>query len=291
MKTENRTEKLFVDLHMHTTYSDGSTTPVQIVKDNALLGLDAIAISDHDTTSAYGEAKLEADKWGIELITGVEITTPLYHILGYNFDINNKQLQDLLEYSRKVQLELTTARVNLLHEHGVPLTIEKVIAYNPNARLGKTNIIYTLMQDAECRQYIENKFSKDYNLEDIFRLYVGKHGFAHFESKNYVKVNQVSVKEAAEAIHAANGTVIVAHPFKEVVNLEKDMKELIASGIEGLEIQPNFRGANAPFQEYAKKHNLITTYGSDFHGICFPERPYLGRKNNIIQNNIIQKFW
>ena len=94
----------------------------------------------------------------------------------------------------------------------------------------------------------------------------------------------VHSKEAIDTIHAAGGIAIVAHPFKQVKDFEKEMASLVRKGIDGLEIQPNYGTKNDPFRAYAEKHGLMMTYGSDFHGAGY-DRPLLGRgKQNALTN-------
>ena len=138
----------YMDLHIHTTYSDGTDPPQQGIIGSALRGLELVAIADHDSTFGYKEAKEEADKWGIKLLTGVEISTKNYHILGYNFDINNKKLQNLLELSRENQLDTTRKRIERISSYGIPLTFDKVNNFYPHSsRLGKGNITLTMLKD------------------------------------------------------------------------------------------------------------------------------------------------
>jgi len=267
---------IYADLHLHTIYSDGTSLPKQIVVDCATIGLNMIAITDHDITKGYREAKEEAQKWGLRVLTGVEISTTKYHILGYDFDIENKILQELLEYSRMCQEDTTRKRVEKLIATGIPITFEKVRGYFPESRLGKLNIFMTLLKDKECREYHNNR-----DPEELLKLYLKKGGLAYeVEDKK-----EVETIEAIQAIHAAGGVAIVAHPFKEAKNIEK-LEKLVRKGIDGLEVQPSFGKRNNTFKEYAEKKGMIVTYGSDYHGPRMLERPLLRRAENVVD-----KFW
>lgn len=265
-----------IDLHTHTIYSDGTNRPKQTVIDCAIIGLDTIAITDHDHTEGYFEAKKEAKNWGIEVLTGVEISTTKYHILGYDFDIKNKPLQDLLEYSRECQENITKKRLKKLQAQGVPLTFENVKRHFAGSRLGKYNIIMTMFRDPDFKQYTKNK-----SAQEVLKTYVGK-GTPAGTIKNKV---QVRSKQAIDAIHKAGGIAIVAHPFKEIENMQ-ELDRLVAKGIDGLEIQPNYGDKNDKFVEYAKEKGLIITYGSDYHGSSFITRPLLSRNGNLVKT-----FW
>jgi 3',5'-nucleoside bisphosphate phosphatase len=266
-----------VDLHLHTTYSDGSCSPGQVVKDAALLGLNTIAITDHDHTAGYEEALEEANKWGIQLITGVEITTPDYHILGYNFDINNEEFQRTLEYSRKCQESIVKQRADILNNQGIPITFEKIRNFFPKSRLGKLNLVMSMVLDAECKKHTKTTY-----IEEIFDIYLRNNP----EMDNIDKSKQLSSKQTIDAIHNAGGIAVLAHPFKDVKDPIKELKILKDLGLDGIEIQPNYNGRNLFYRKYAEENNLIITYGSDFHGARYLKRPLLARKKNKIK-----PFW
>lgn len=265
-----------VDLHTHTRYSDGTSDPRQVVMDAALKGLEAIAITDHDITSGIPEAQDEAREFGIEVVPGVEVSTTKYHILGYGFDIENPVLQDMLRESREYQTETVKKRIEILQSAGIPITYEKVLAAYPHSRLGKMNIIYTMIRDPECIAKL-GRLSGD----EIFETYLakGKIG-AHVDGQKSIKS-----RDAINTIHAAGGIAIVAHPFKQAKEAS-ELDRMIDRGIDGIEIQPNYNGRNEPFIEYARQHGLMTTYGSDYHGVVFAHRPMLSNKGNAME-----PFW
>lgn len=260
-----------VDLHLHTIYSDGTTSPSQIIKDCALNRIETIALADHDTTFGFEEAQIEAKKYGIEVITGVEISTPKYHILGYDFDINNKNLQDALAYSRDQQEEIVKKRIEKIREYGFPLTLEKIKHYSPNARLGKGNIAFAMVYDKECREKAGNTC-----IEELIRDYM--------KIKYDTSIKELTPEEAIYAIKQAGGIAILAHPFKDIKKMSR-LDRLVSLGLDGIEIQPTFGEKNNAFLEYANEKNLIVTYGSDFHGSKYINRPMLDNSYKINQ------FW
>ena len=264
------------DLHMHTFYSDGTPSPRQNVLDSAILGNRLVAITDHDTTRGYLEAKDEADKLGVGILTGVEITTPDYHILGYDFDIGHKGLQSLLAYSRECQEEGVRLRIKKLSEvWDIPITFEKVKYFFPESRIGKYNIALTLARDRECRDHLGG-----IPINSIFNIYLGKHGLVG----NATHKREAEDNEVIETIHAAGGIAVIAHPFLHVKKME-DLDTLVDSGLDGIEVQPNRGEANNIFKDYAERHNLLVTYGSDFHGASYDDQ--LLRRNG----NFVKKFW
>nr|MBA4404825.1 hypothetical protein [Nanoarchaeum sp.] len=263
----------FVDLHLHTTHSDGTCSPKQVVIDAALIGSEVIAITDHDNTEGFHEAELESKKWGIKVLTGTEITTEDYHILGYNFDINNKNFQELLNYSRKCQEDIVKQRIEVLNKQGIPITLEKLKKLFPTSRLGKLNIAVALLLDQECKLKIGNL-----TLEEVFTNYLRNNPLM----SKLDKTKQVTPEQAISEIHQAGGVAILAHPFKEIKDTQKELAYLLSLGLDGLEIQPNYNEQNKIYLDYAKQNNLLMTYGSDFHGARYIKRPLLKRENNHI---------
>jgi len=266
-------EKQFVDLHSHTLYSDGMNCPQDLVINAKMKGTEVFAITDHDTMAAYKEGKEEAEKWGLTLVPGVEVTVDNYHILGLNVDPNFQPFQDFLQRSRDIQESATRVRVGIMQKHGIPITMEKIkkLFSHPQARLGRWSIIYTMLQDPEGMKYFAEN-NRGQTPDQIFRHYLGSKGIAG----RIPKYQCIDSLEAITAIHEAGGIAAIAHPFKQV----KDMKELDVlreMGMDGLEIQPNYTDRNIPFQQYAEKNGLKVTYGSDFHGPAF-HRKLLGKE-------------
>ena len=273
---ENRKEGKYIDLHMHTFYSDGTDDPTSLVRASKMKGIDVMAITDHDILSGYNEAKNEANKWGIKLIPGVEVSTEKYHILGLNVEPDSLKFQIFLGNIRKNQRELCDQRIEVLSDYGVPITSEKLDHFFPDSRVGKWNVFMTMVRDPACSEYLARNH-ENIDHETLFRHYIGN------VAKKLPGVPEVTSREAIEAIHNAGGIAIIAHPFKEVENIEEELDKLRGEGIDGLEIQPNYGDKNIPFRDYAIQHGMIMTYGSDWHGPTFP-RPLLGRGENYIEN-------
>jgi 3',5'-nucleoside bisphosphate phosphatase len=260
---------MYVDMHMHTYYSDGTNSPRDNVLQAALIGIDMIAITDHDITDGYHQASIEAQKWDIKIIPGVEISTKQYHILGYGFDIANKEFQELLAHSRKLQEQTVAARIRILQGANIPITYEKVKEFFPKSRIGKKNIAMTLMLDIDCRKYLGKR-----SLTDVFYPLLGKGGIAYD-----VDDEQLTPKQAIDGIHNAGGLAVIAHPFKDVESMS-ELDDLLKLGLDGIEVQPNYKGKNKPFKKYAQEHGLLITYGSDYHGAHLFNRPLLELGNN-----------
>lgn len=267
----------YIDLHTHTMYSDGQLTPKQVVRFSALNGNDILAISDHDNSKGYLEAKETAKEYGIKLISGAEITTPNYHLLALNFDPKDKTFQNFLRHSRRLQRVRCEERVKILKEEGVPITMGKIKRIYPYSRLGKGNILEIFCSDHECRKYFKEK-NPSLSPSEIFQYYLGKGGVAgHLRPKA-----GVSPKEAIKAVHEAGGIIGIAHPPKDIKKMQ-ELEILVEQGIDFIEIQPNYK-AKYPyykFETFAKENNIPLSYGSDYHGPTLG-RELLGRGENIL---------
>lgn len=276
----------YIDLHSHTIYSDGSDTPESLIRAMHMSGVELASVTDHDTLASYKKAKVEADKYGFRIIPGVEISTSKYHILGLNVDPDHAGLNVLLERSQMLQIDECKQRIEKLASVGVPLTLEKLKSTHlPETRLGKWNLVMALYADGTCRNYLQEQYGYLPPPREIFKTYLGKGSIGG----KITKQESIRSKEAIRAIHDAGGIAIIAHPFKEIEHLEKELSRLREKEIDGLELQPNYGELNEPFRRYAETHGLMITYGSDFHGPGY-DRPLLGRSKNSIDSEILEKM-
>lgn len=277
--------KKYVDLHNHTVYSDGLDNPAAIVRNAKMKGIDIVAVTDHDTMEGYKEAKEEARLWNITLVPGVEVSTEIYHILGLNVNPKDGEFQEFLGRIQENQKELCRRRIEVLKDYGVPISLEKLEGCFPKSRLGKYNIFMTMIMDSECNEYLQRKH-ESMNPDEMFGFYLRSGGIAgKLEGKN-----DVTSKEAIDAIHRAGGIAIVAHPFKEIkTDIRETLDKLVQEGIDGLEVQPYYAEKNKEFKAYALEKGLMITYGSDFHGASFP-RPMSGRNGNIASEELLERL-
>ncbi len=259
----------WIDFHTHTTYSDGMTDPESLVRQAFVEGTEVLAITDHDTMRGYFAGRKAAEKYGLELVPGVEVSTENYHILGLSVDPDNSRFQKFLAEQQERQRKTCASRVEILTRAGIPISMEKLQSSFPESRLGKWNVHMTLFMDRECREDVRERFP-GLSVDEIFGKLMRRGGIAH-KAAAY----DISSKEAIDEIHAAGGIAVIAHPFKDVKEM-KEMDRLVEEGIDGLEIQPNYGERNEPFRAYALKAGLMLTYGSDHHGLV--SRPLLGRR-------------
>lgn len=262
--------KKYIDFHTHTIYSDGLDNPENLVRNARMKGIDVLAVTDHDNLAAYEEAKTEADKWGMQLIPGAEISTPVYHILALNIDPESEKFQEFLARSRNMQEETSRKRIEILAKHGMPITFDKLRQNFPRSRLGKYNVLMTMLLDEQCRQFIEGNHPEK-SPYSLFKTYLREGPAANVD-----RSQNVSVEETIYQIHKAGGIAVIAHPFKEIKAMS-ELDKLVDQGIDGIEVQPYYGERNKPFIEYATQRGIPMTYGSDFHGVGNP-RPLMDRR-------------
>ena len=264
-------EKL-IDLHIHTNLSDGAFSPKEIIDEAQKNGVGIIAIADHDTIEAYTKELYDyAESKNIKVINAVEISTKIdkagIHVLGYNFDINNKELKEklyLLRNSRHIYLKAVSLK---LKEIGYKLNTEKLDKIDA---VTKAHITLDLINNYENREKLLKEFGHIPDNGEFIESVMNKGCPA------YVKKQTITPKEAAELIRKAGGKVILAHPvayeYEDNLN-EKDIislvKEIQADGIESnyIYIDRNNNKINEidKWNRIAKDNNLLTTIGSDFH--------------------------
>ncbi len=242
-----------IDLHIHTTFSDGTLTPEEVVKLAKENGLSAISITDHDGIRGVAIAEKIGKELGIEVVPGVEISAKRenrsVHILGYFIDLHNQKLNDFFQYMRDERMKKAEKMVIKLREHNIDIKMEDVLVYSGNGGIGRPHIAEVLIAKGVVR-----------NFKDAFYRYLG-------DGKScYVSKANVPTKSVIELINNAGGIAVLAHPSSG--NVEEFIPEFVKEGIKGLEAYyPKY--SKAKIQEYldlTDKYNLVPTGGSDCHG-------------------------
>jgi hypothetical protein len=270
----------YVDLHIHTYFSDGTDSPLQVIRTAKMKGLDLIAIADHDNLRGYFRGIKEAQRWKINLVPAVEITTIEAHVLGLNFNPYNENFRKFVEYSKEVHDEVCSQRVEKLRSVGIPITFEKVRNAFPNSSLGKYSIIWTMLLDNECRSYLEKKH-EDLSLPFLSKYYLSKEGIGGKVEKK----RAIYWGETVREIKKAGGIVIFPHPSTSA-RLPSEIPNMMKS-VDGLEVQPKFANENQPFADYAKLNNMHITYGSDYHSM-YGGSGILGKGINQISDELAE---
>lgn len=241
-----------IDLHMHTTYSDGAFSPTELVLKAKDAGLDVISITDHDSVNGLKEAINVGKDLGMEVIPGLEISTDLdekeIHLLAYFIDIENDELQKYLSFFRDERLHRAKRIVQKLRNLGLSITIDDVMDHAQNSAIGRPHIAYAMVNLGLINNYYE-----------AFEKYIGDYGPA-FERKIHV-----SPQSATKLINDAGGLSFIAHPgyMKESILIN-----LVKAGIDGIEvIHPSHSESQINFYRgIVNQYCLLETGGSDFHG-------------------------
>lgn len=245
-----------VDLHVHSTASDGTFSPSQIVELAAKSGLSAIAMTDHDTVLGYDEAAAAGARLGIEVVPGIEISTRYegpVHILGYYVDPNSPDMAEVLDWIVKDRDERNEKMAARMAADGLPVSYAKM-KERFGSVIGRPHFADIL---------IELGLAKDVN--EAFDLYVEK-GRKYYEGRNFL-----TIERSIELICSSGGVAVLAHPFQYRRD-DKRLRELIEhcmeSGLSGLECR--YSGYSRQQSDYlealAEEYRLVKTGGSDFHG-------------------------
>ena len=251
-----------IDLHVHTTFSDGTFTPQEVVRFAKEKGLFAISITDHDTTDGVKDAIEEGERLGLKVVSGVEISADFeieMHILGLFIDIDNKFLQQKLKMLEKFRKERNPQIIKKLRQMGYNISMEEVEKLALGEMIGRPHIAKVLVQ--------KGYFS---TTKEVFEKLLG------FGKPAYVKKEKLKPQEAIEAIKKAGGLAILAHPHKYLYleeGSENVFLELKEYGLDGIEVfhSDHNQIETSMLLEIAKKLDLAISGGSDFHGENKPE--------------------
>ena len=261
-----------IDLHIHTTKSDGTLTPKEVIDEAYKNGVSVIAIADHDTIDAYNDELFAYAKMkNIKLISGVEISTKTnkagVHVLGYNLDLNNEKLKEKLHKLRNARHDYLKNVARKLEEIGYIVNVEELDKIDA---VTKAHIAQDIVDNKKNESILLKQFKHIPKKGEFIETIMNENCPA------YVKKETVTPKEAAEIIREANGKVVLAHPVayvyednytdEDILNIINDMKP---DGIEAnyLYIDRNNNKINEieKWNKFAKKNNLFVTVGSDFH--------------------------
>ena len=250
---------MVIDLHTHTSYSDGTDTPAQLINKALAAGISIIGLTDHDSISGWQEAT-DALRTGISLVPGAEIScqTPdgiSVHILGLLFDSNNSELMNTLEKTRENRhgrMEKIIARIN---EAGIDITMDDVLEQlSDGATLGRPHLADALVKKGIVA-------SRDEAFTQML----------HNNSKYYVSHYSPTPEAAIKLIKAAGGVSVIAHPMAShrgrTISLDT-FGSIIQAGLDGIEVDHRDHSPEEKSQliKLANESNLVMTGASDYHG-------------------------
>jgi 3',5'-nucleoside bisphosphate phosphatase len=249
-----------VDLHLHTTASDGVMSPSEIVRYARKRGLQAIAITDHDTIEGLEEGVSEGERIGFEVIPGIEISAEhspgSMHLLGYFFEIHHPMLTERLAYLQGARAERNPKIVAKLNDLGIKVTYEDVIRASGGGQVGRPHFAQVLLDMGYVNSF-----------QEAFDRFLRKGAPA------YVDKVRFAPKEALRFINEASGIGVLAHPNTLGTNgygdLERLILQLMEYGLKGIEVYyPEHSGlAVAQYKGLAERYGLLATGGTDYHGL------------------------
>lgn len=252
-----------IDLHVHSTFSDGSLTPAQLVEMAVTQGVTALALTDHDTLGGLPQFEEACRARGLEGIPGVEISIEFspgtLHVLGYFADPGNAPFADALEDLRDGRASRNQKILQKLNELGCALTWEEVAAFAGEDVVGRPHFAQAMI----AKGFVKTK-------EDAFDRYLAKGKPA------YLDRIRLTASDSIRLIHGAGGIAVLAHPATLKVSraeLRRIVAELAAAGLDGIEAwySEHTQDQQKAFAQLAGELGLILTGGSDFHGATNPE--------------------
>jgi predicted metal-dependent phosphoesterase TrpH len=250
----------FIDLHCHSTASDGTLSPTQVVQLAADEGLTALALTDHDTIDGLAEAAAAAAGAGIDFLPGIEISCQYphpgtMHLLGYGIDAAHPILSDLTTQLLAGRDNRNPKIIAKLQEHGVSITMEEVENQAGGQVVGRPHIAAILLK----KGYVTS-------IKQAFDKYLAPGGLAYFDKE------RLTARQAIQMILGSGGLPVLAHPIQlrteNDAQLERVVKDMIDLGLAGIEVIHSDHD-DALIEKYtrlADRHGLLKTGGSDFHG-------------------------
>ena len=270
-----------IDLHSHSTASDGQYSPAELVFKAAEAKLSVLALTDHDTVSGHAEAEAASKKAGITFVPGTELEiqwpTGEFHLLGLGIKSPSKQLIDIITYLQDERKTRNSKILNKMQIDGISISLEQLEELYPVKTIGRPHIADFL---------VSQKIVK--NRQMAFDKYLAR------GRPWYVPRAGADLKEAVEAIKTSGGIPVIAHPLSLYVSwgkIEGVLTEVFESGVQGLEAwHPGARVVEAQrLEELAKKIGFFVTAGSDFHGEKVRKDRRLGHTSG--DRKIEDRFW
>ena len=258
-----------IDLHIHSTASDGTLSPSHIISLALDRQLKAIAITDHDTIDGVKEVLTRGIPSQLKFLSGIEISAMpppgfhcpgSFHILGYGIDVDTPLLNETLDKLQTARRNRNPQIIKRLNDMGVDISLEEIHREVGDGQLGRPHIARVMIKKGYCQ-----------SIDEVFDNYLGKNKPA------YVDKFKLTFTEALSLISKSDGLAVLAHPYLLEMDDPQEFESLIItmknSGLRGLEV---FYPDHTPAQEafYAKiatRYNLIMTGGTDFHGKLKPE--------------------
>lgn len=251
-----------IDLHSHTTASDGSLTPTELMVAAADEGLTAVAVTDHDTLDGLIEAEEAARQMNIEMVPGIELAVNYpsgrFHMLGYLIDRRDVVLNGRLNRLKENRANRNVNMAEKLRSLGIDITLDEIVAESGGGQVGRPHMAAALVKKRAAA-----------SCHEAFDRYLADGAAAH------VPKDKITIQEGLDLIHAAGGLAVMAHPSSLKLDddaLAGELKRLRKLGLDGLEC---YYSQHTPERtdtllEMARNSGLLATGGSDFHGAAKP---------------------
>jgi predicted metal-dependent phosphoesterase TrpH len=246
----------FADLQLHSTASDGSDTPAEVVRRARALGFSGLALTDHDTMAGVPEAAASAESLGMTLIPACELSTldaedRQIDVLAYGVPTDDSGFNGVLQTIRGGRLGRAFLMVQRLNECGYAVSWERVQAIAGSENVGRPHVARAMVEAGIVRD-VKSAFTPEFILDG---------------GRCYVQRVKITPEEAIEHIHAAGGVAVAAHPGRTRLS-DEEIAALVAHGLDGLEASYSAHTAHetAHFEALARQFQLLITGGSDDHG-------------------------
>lgn len=271
-----------IDLHLHSTFSDGTFTPTELVRMAGERKLQAISVTDHDTADGTDEAMAAAEKFGVRVISGIELSVfegdVHFHLLGYNFDWKDIRLRNGLKKLQDSRQKRNGEIIARLQNMGHDVSEDELRELSPDGQTGRPHI---------ARLLVNKKIVKTIN--QAFDLYLKKGKSAYVSRFIY------HVDEAISLIHVSGGTAVLAHPVQvssSIDAIDRLLKRLKASKLDGIETYyPTQKGKLLKkLRRLARSYELFETGGSDYHGNIRPNTAMVGGKNLRVPQELLENM-
>lgn len=257
-----------IDLHTHSTASDGQYTPGELVQLAKSHDIDIVALTDHDTIDGLDGAIAMGGRLGVQVLRGVELSAGEYHnfhILGYQFQEKPTPLQALCKRFQKGRDERKLLILEFLHSKGIDITLEEVEGLAGGKIIGRPHFAQALVR----RGYVQTN-------REAFDRYLDT------DEYHQIRIFKLSARECIDAIKNSGGRVSLAHPYQlslENNELERLIKKLTVWGLDALECYYPKHTAEQQelYLRLAKRYGLHVTGGSDFHGEMVKPDVHLAR--------------
>lgn len=242
------------DLHVHTNLSDGTFPPHEVIAYASKIGLDCIAICDHDVIDGIAPSLEAGERYNLEVIPGIELTAEKngyeIHMLGFFVDWKNEAFKNRLEMLCVQRRKRICEMVDKLNQHGIPITAEDVFKIGGDGSVGRLHLAIALYRQGHTA-----------TIDDAFRKYIGH------KKPCYVSKINLTPEDAIGEIIKAKGIPVLAHPG--ILAKDEFIPSYVKSGLMGIEVYHTDHGAAAVkrYEEIAKAHGLLMTGGSDCHGL------------------------